>query len=153
MRVKSAARITFPRSPYRTFADVLKRLGVSADRVRFDLKPGRATVRDLLKLQETDDRLYELVDGFLIEKVMGTMESYIAMALGRYLGNYLEIDDGGFVLGDFCDQHLEGAADHAAAVFGCWDVVCANAGGFLGCGVQRRHDDVGNSLGFGRFLG
>jgi Uma2 family endonuclease len=99
MRVSSAARITRPSTPLRTFADVLSRLAVSADRVRFDIKPGRATVSDLIKLQEHDVRLYELADGFLIEKVMGTKESYIAMALGRYIGNFLEIDELGFVLG------------------------------------------------------
>lgn len=87
-------------SSYRTFADVLHRLGgISPRRVRFDLKPGRATVRDLIRLHYREEKLYELVDGFLVEKVMGSKESYLALELGRHLGNFLEEEDLGFLLG------------------------------------------------------
>jgi len=99
MRIRSAARITSPKSSYRTFADVLDRLGVTADRVRFDVKPGKATVRDLIRLHDREDRLYELADGFLVEKAMGTKESYVAMELVWHIRTYLDRLDHGFVLG------------------------------------------------------
>jgi Uma2 family endonuclease len=84
----------------RTFADVLDRLGgISPDRVRFDLKPGRATVRDLIHLHDREYKLYELVEGFLVEKIIGSTESYVAIELGRQVGNYLELNDIGFLLG------------------------------------------------------
>ena len=70
------ATVMKPPVRFRTFADALAALGdISPKRVRLDINPGRATVRDLLKLQSEDDRLYELVDGFLVEKVMGVPES------------------------------------------------------------------------------
>ena len=86
-------------TPYRTFADVLKRLGgIPAERVRFDIKPGRATVRDLTTIHAREDRLYELVDGFLVEKPMGAKESFLAAELIWYFRSYLETNDLGFVL-------------------------------------------------------
>ncbi len=88
-----------PRTRSRTFADVLTRLGVTADRVRVDLKPGRATVTDLIKLHAREDRLYELVEGFLVEKVMGAKESYLAVELLFFVRAFLEQYDLGFLLG------------------------------------------------------
>lgn len=85
---------------YRTLADVLFGLGdISPNRVRFDINPGSATVRDLLRLQASDDRLYELVDGFLVKKAIGAKESYVAAQLIYFINAFLARKDLGFVLG------------------------------------------------------
>jgi len=54
-----------------TIADLIAALGdVTLDRVRLDPSPGKATERDLIRLQAKDDRLYELVDGTLVENAL-----------------------------------------------------------------------------------
>jgi hypothetical protein len=59
-----------------TMGDLLIQLGgVSPDRVRLRPPPGTATERDLLEIHRREDRLYELVNGVLVEKVMGMTES------------------------------------------------------------------------------
>jgi Uma2 family endonuclease len=50
--------------------------------------PGTATEQDLLRLVERD-RLVELVDGTLVEKPMGWIESRIAMLPGQALLNFI----------------------------------------------------------------
>jgi Uma2 family endonuclease len=52
----------------------------------------------LLRVHERD-RLCELIDGTLVEKTMGTPESYIAFELGFALRVYLTKHDIGFVYG------------------------------------------------------
>src|SRR5438552_6952402 len=73
-----------------TLADLLADLGdVSPERVRFTPPPGTATEADLLALQSVTDRLYELVDGTLVEKAMGFRESLVAATLIRILGAFV----------------------------------------------------------------
>src|SRR5258708_7750495 len=92
------ARITKPR--FETVAELLKRLGgIDPARVRLDPPPGRASEKDLINLQDRTDRLYELVDGVLVEKVMGSPESGLAMLIGHLLLNFLEDNDLGMVYG------------------------------------------------------
>ena len=65
--------------PFETLADVLEQLGgIDPRRVRADVPPGRATEQDLIRLHERTGRLYELVDGVLVEKAMGVRESFLA---------------------------------------------------------------------------
>src|ERR1041385_1822176 len=65
-----------------TFAQLLERLGnVSPDRVLVDPPPGTATVEDLIAKDVHEDRLCELVDGTLVEKVVGFHESLLAAFL------------------------------------------------------------------------
>ena len=45
------------------------------------------------------DRICELVDGVLVEKTMGYMESVLAMAIGEYLRRYVREGKLGIVLG------------------------------------------------------
>jgi Uma2 family endonuclease len=74
-----------------TMAEVLESLGgISPARVRLRPPPGKATERDLLRLHERTDRLYELVDGTLVEKVMGYSEGSLAADVIRLLGRYLD---------------------------------------------------------------
>jgi Uma2 family endonuclease len=82
-----------------TNADLLHHLGdIDPRRVRMDPPPGRATVRDLIRLHDRQDRLYELVDGVLVEKVMGAKESHLAARIIRYLDSFTEEHGLGFVL-------------------------------------------------------
>ena len=63
-------------SGYRTVADLHEHLGgVSPSRVRFQPWPGTATVRDVIAVHDVENRLCELVDGVLVEKVMGFRET------------------------------------------------------------------------------
>ena len=74
---------------FETMEDLLSDLGgISPDRVRLDPVPGTATVADVLRLYEKHKRLFELVDGTLVEKAMGAKESFIAAILIQLLHNY-----------------------------------------------------------------
>ena len=79
--------------------ELLRRLGVPASRVCLDPPPGKATTRDLLRLDGLGEKIYELVERTLVEKAMGFPESYLAMELGRIIGNYLDGADLGFLGG------------------------------------------------------
>ncbi|MBN9518527.1 Uma2 family endonuclease [bacterium] len=87
-----------PPPRFANLAELLDDLGgVAPDRVCYDPPPGRATKADLIRLHEV--KLYELVDGTLVEKPMGRPESYLAFELGRVLGNFVHAHDLGFVTG------------------------------------------------------
>jgi Uma2 family endonuclease len=79
----------------KSLADVLHELGdVPLERIRFPV--GNATEQDVIDaLEAADKRLYELIDGVLVEKTMGMRESVIALKLGHYLCSYLDIHDRG----------------------------------------------------------
>jgi hypothetical protein len=65
-----------------TMADLLARLGdVPPERVRLIPAPGTATERDVIEMEARTNRLFELVDGTLVEKAMGFRESMLAAAL------------------------------------------------------------------------
>jgi Uma2 family endonuclease len=84
---------------HRTLADLLKHLGgISADRVRFQPYPGTATERDVIELHDRENRLCELVDGTLVEKVMRFDESIYAVLLAGALLDYLKTHDLGKVV-------------------------------------------------------
>lgn len=85
-----------------TMDDLLDRLGgVSPSRVRMTPPPGQATVRDVIHIRDKERRLFELVDGTLVEKVMGTKESSVAMWIGHLLLTHSELHGGlGMVLGE-----------------------------------------------------
>lgn len=51
------------------------------ERVRFHPSPGTATASDVVDVERRENRLCELVDGVLVEKVMGCLESLLAGAL------------------------------------------------------------------------
>jgi hypothetical protein len=64
---------------HQTLADLLASLGgISAARVRLRPFPGTATERDVIAIHDRENRLCELVDGTLVEKVMGFDESIYA---------------------------------------------------------------------------
>lgn len=84
-----------------TLADLVERLGsVPLERIPAVPAPGTATEADVLTTRPGGEkRLYELVDGVLVEKAMGYYESRLAFVLGRYLDEFLEQTDLGIALG------------------------------------------------------
>ena len=87
--------------PLETLADLMEQLGnVPLERIRLHPFPGTATVEDVLRLCDREPkRLCELVDGVLVEKVMGHQESRLAFRLGHALQSYLEVHDLGILSG------------------------------------------------------
>ena len=74
-----------------TVADLYRRFGpIPFERIRQDPPPGCGTVDDVVRLNDHEDRLYELVDGILVEKTVGLEESFIAMKIGTLLSNFVE---------------------------------------------------------------
>jgi len=74
-----------------TLADLQDHLGgVPLERIRLYPPPGLATEEDALWLDDHQDRLCELVDGILVEKVMSYYESQLAFILGHFLHQYLD---------------------------------------------------------------
>jgi Uma2 family endonuclease len=95
------ASVVAQRTPVRTFAELHERLGgIPLWRIMADPPPGTATVDDVIRYCDGDDkRLCELIDGVLVEKVTGQEESRLAMRLAYLLLTYLEQNDIGIVSG------------------------------------------------------
>jgi Uma2 family endonuclease len=84
-----------------TVGDVLLKMpDVPPERIRLVPTPGTATEADVVRIRNEERRLYELVDGILVEKAMGTWESVIAVFLIRMVGNFVEEHDLGIVAGE-----------------------------------------------------
>ncbi len=84
-----------------TMADVQQRLdGIPAERIRTFPAPGTATEEDVLRVMARTDRICELVDGVLVEKVMSSFESRLAGILIYLIEAFLEDHDLGVVLGE-----------------------------------------------------
>lgn len=82
---------TAPTLAIRTPIDLASRFGdIPLSRIRFTPAPGLATEADVLAIHDRENRLYELVDGTLIEKTMGTYESLIAVRIATVLSNYFD---------------------------------------------------------------
>jgi Uma2 family endonuclease len=85
----------------RNLADVLQRLGdIAPERIRVEPTMGTASVGDVIEIEERENRLFELVDGILVEKVMGYTESRIAARLIAALEAYADAHDLGVVTGE-----------------------------------------------------
>jgi Uma2 family endonuclease len=83
---------------FTSLADIIGDLGgVPANRIRAYPPPGLATEADVLRLAEKEGRLYELVDGTLVEKAMGWGEVKIESWLFGKLHEYLKKNDIGEV--------------------------------------------------------
>jgi Uma2 family endonuclease len=72
---------------------------VPLDRIRFLPAPGTACEQDVINLHDRENRLFELVEGVLVEKPMGFLESRIAAFLIRLLDVFTEDMDLGIVVG------------------------------------------------------
>jgi Uma2 family endonuclease len=83
-----------------TLAELTERFGpMPARRICTVPAPGTATEKDLLDLSGRGDRLWELIDGVLVEKTMGYFESRLAAVLVYLIGRFLESHDLGIVMG------------------------------------------------------
>ena len=86
--------------PPATVAALLARLGdLPADRVRFRPLPGTATEQDLLRVNESEVAICELVDGTLVDKPLGYYESEIAVLIAVLLSNHVRPRRMGIVTG------------------------------------------------------
>jgi len=73
-----------------TIDGLIERLGrIPLNRVLCHPAPGLATEADLIEAQRKYDRLYELVDGVLVEKGMGFAESLLAGAVIEALRKFV----------------------------------------------------------------
>ena len=89
-----------PKTKTWTVADLYRRFGpIPFERIRQNPPPGSGTVDDVVRLNNHEDRLYELVDGILVEKTVGFEESRIATKIGRLLGNFVDPQNLGVVAG------------------------------------------------------
>jgi Uma2 family endonuclease len=69
-------------------------------RIRRLPKPGTATEADVIRLLHGPERrICELVDGTLVEKVMGVRESFFASYLSSFIWAYLKTNDIGMCAG------------------------------------------------------
>jgi Uma2 family endonuclease len=85
---------------FKTIADLLEMLGgIDPGRILATPFPGTATEKDVIAIHNRTDRLYELIDGVLVEKIMGYPESCLTLQLGRLLGNFLAEHDLGLLAG------------------------------------------------------
>jgi Uma2 family endonuclease len=84
-----------------TAADMLAHLGgIPPERVRMVPPPGTATEQDVLEAKSRFNRLCELIDGVLVEKTLGYLESMLAAEIIHRLKCFLEEHDLGIVLGE-----------------------------------------------------
>jgi len=91
---------TTPFTP-QNVAELVAHVGdVPGNRILLSPAPGSATEVDLILACEKEKRLCELLDGTLVEKAMGAIESYLATVLSRYLGNFVNEHDLGILLGE-----------------------------------------------------
>jgi Uma2 family endonuclease len=83
-----------------TEQELTERLGpIPRNRICFDPWPGTATEEDFLALVNRDDRLYELVDGIIVEKPMGLPEAVLAIVIGQLIRNWVAPRKLGIVAG------------------------------------------------------
>lgn len=79
---------------------LFERLGeVALSRICFDPFPGTGTEQDILEIHARTDRLFELVDGILVEKGMGFTESCIGVTLACRIMDWTHPRNLGPVLG------------------------------------------------------
>jgi Uma2 family endonuclease len=114
---------TLTKKRLETIADLLKQLGgINPARVRLAPPVGRATEKDLIRIMEKTDRLYELVDGVLVEKDMGFREAGLAMLIGHFLFEFVEVKDLGLIVGaDAAMRLMPGLVRLPDVSFVSWD--------------------------------
>jgi Uma2 family endonuclease len=87
--------------PEPTLVDLQRRFGaIPFTRIGQNPPPGKATESDVVAIRDSDRRIFELVDGILLEKDMGSRESVIAVALIAILHHFIKPRKLGKVLGE-----------------------------------------------------
>ena len=88
---------TTTRVSFEDLGELLERLGhIPAKRICMNPPPGTATERDLIRMHGARRKLYELVDGTLVEKGTGHKESVLSLELGYLLRDFLQRNDLGY---------------------------------------------------------
>jgi Uma2 family endonuclease len=82
-----------------TIADLRQHLGIPLDRIRIFPAPGTATERDLLAANDHEDRICELIDGVLVQKTVGFLQSVLTAEILRRVGNFVAERQLGIMLG------------------------------------------------------
>ena len=96
-----ATVIESPSRDDRTLADLLDELGnIPPERIRLNPLPGTAAEQDVLEAETRTGLAPELIDGVLVEKAVGYLESLLAMALGHHLREFVLPRKLGIVLGE-----------------------------------------------------
>src|SRR5262245_62065921 len=86
--------------PIVTLADLLDRLGgVPLDRIRFRPHPGTATMQDVIEMERQEGKLFELVEGVLLEKAVGFIQAGLAGFLVGLLNAFVVPRNLGVVTG------------------------------------------------------
>ena len=82
-----------------TAVDLVERFGaIPLNRIRTSPPPGSATEQDVIEIHDRENRLCELLDGTLLEKTMGSFESYLACILVPFLTAFVAEKNLGIVL-------------------------------------------------------
>ena len=77
-----------PTVPDWTLADLVERFGpMPLSRICFNPWPGTGTVQHVEEFNDHHDRLFELVDGILVEKTVGFKESLLAGFIARMIAS------------------------------------------------------------------
>ena len=84
-----------------TVADLIEQLGgIPAYRIRLKPMPGTATEEDVVRwLDGPNKRMFELIDGTLVEKAVGAKEALLALFVGARLLEWCEENDAGVAIG------------------------------------------------------
>ncbi len=87
--------------PEPTLGDLQRRFGaIPFSRICYSPAPGTATEEDVTLIRDSQRRIFELVDGILVEKIMASRESEIAAVFIQILRNYIQPRKLGKVLGE-----------------------------------------------------
>jgi Uma2 family endonuclease len=106
-QANSPSNAPHPFEDVSSLADLLDRLdGIPAARIRFFPTPGTATVDDVVDIEARERRLYELVDGVLVEKPMGIRESILASRLIGFLLAFVDPRKLGVIAGEAAMMQL-----------------------------------------------
>ena len=83
-----------------SLGDVLTHMpGIAPERIRLTPAPGTATEADVLEIHDRENRLFELIDGILVEKTMGLRESMLAGVIIGLLRQFVVPRNLGIVTG------------------------------------------------------
>ena len=94
------ATATAQSEPRWTAADLVEHFGpILLTRIRHNPPAGTATEQDVIDIHDEEGRLFELVDGVLVEKTMGYQEAYLALLIGRLIGEFVDSRNLGLVAG------------------------------------------------------
>lgn len=106
-----------------TLADLVRRLGdIPLDRIRLRPAPGTATVEDVDRIEVKENRLFELIEGTLVEKAMGFESAWVALQLGTLINLYLERSNLGVCVGaDGMMQIAQGLVRIPDVSYVSWD--------------------------------